>query len=190
MMMMGKGRRTFVFALFFHLGDLILKLGDHVVIQVGGPLLVPPAGSQIGLLPHLLESLLDILNLVDVAFLPFVSESQRCQLFLDLSELLFDISQSLLGCRVGILFLFQCSCLDLELQFASLQVIDLFRLRVELHPHVGASLVDQIDRLVGQEPSRNVSVSQLCCNHQRAIGQRHTMMSFILLLQPSQDTTF
>ncbi len=58
--------------------------------------------------------------------------------------------------------------LDLELHDAALELVELRRHRVDLHPQLRRRLVDQIDRLVGQEPIGDVAVGEDRRRHQRA----------------------
>ena len=48
--------------------------------------------------------------------------------------------------------------LDLELDDAAVEFIDFFRLRIDLHAEPRRGLVDQVDRLVRQEPVGDVAV--------------------------------
>ena len=59
----------------------------------------------------------------------------------------------------GVGLLLQRGALDLELLDAALDLVDLDRHRVDLDPQAAAGLVDQVDRLVGQEPAGDVAVA-------------------------------
>ena len=48
-------------------------------------------------------------------------------------------------------------------------------------------LVDQVDRLVGQEAVGDVAVGERGCGDERGIGDAHAVMHFVFLLQPAQD---
>ena len=55
-------------------------------------------------------------------------------------------------------FLGQRHLLDLEATHQPLDLVDLDGPRVDLHAEPGCGLVDEVDRLVGQEPRRDVAV--------------------------------
>jgi hypothetical protein len=56
-----------------------------------------------------------------------------------------------------------------------------------LDPHPRGGLVDQVDRLVGQEAVGDVAVGELRCGFQRLIGDRHPVVLFVALTQPFED---
>ncbi len=62
--------------------------------------------------------------------------------------------------RGGVGLLAQRRPLDLELLDTTLDLVDLDRHRIDLDPQSARSLVDQVDRLVGQEPSADVAVAR------------------------------
>ena len=50
-----------------------------------------------------------------------------------------------------------------------------------------ADLVDQVDGLVRQEPGGDVAVGQRRGGHQRGVGDAHTVVHLVAVLQPTQD---
>ena len=56
-----------------------------------------------------------------------------------------------------------------------------------LDPHPRAGLVDQVDRLVGQEAVGDVAVGELGGGVQRVVGDRHPVVLFVALAQPFED---
>ena len=64
---------------------------------------------------------------------------------------------------------------------------ELFGLGVDLHFQPRRRLVDQVDRLVGQEPVGDVAVRQRCRRDQGAVGDAHAMVRFVLVLEPAQN---
>ena len=64
---------------------------------------------------------------------------------------------------------------------------ELLGLRVDLHFQPRRRLVDQVDRLVGQEPVGDVTVRQRCRRDQGAVGDAHAMVRFVLVLEPAQN---
>ena len=57
----------------------------------------------------------------------------------------------------------------------------------DLHFQPRRRLVDQVDRLVGQEPVGDVTVRQRCRRDQGAVGDAHAMVRFVLVLEPAQN---
>ena len=58
-----------------------------------------------------------------------------------------------------------------------------------LHPaaHPGPGLVDQVDRLVGQEPVGDVAVGQLHGRDERLVGEPHLVVGLVPVAQAAQD---
>ena len=76
--------------------------------------------------------------------------------------------------------------LDLELAHAALRLVELERRRVDLHPQARGGLVDEVDRLVGQEA--------VGCSGRRGPPRRraprrdpHAVVRLVTLLEPAQD---
>ena len=96
-----------------------------------------------------------------------------------------DRLQPRLGGLVGLLL--QCLALDLELLDAALDLVDLGRHRVDLDLQSRGGLIDQVDRLVGQEAVGYVALRESRRGDDRRVGDPHPMVHLIALLQPTQD---
>ena len=59
--------------------------------------------------------------------------------------------------------------------------------RPDPQPHPRAGLVDQVDRLVGQEPVGDVAVGQLGGGDERLVGEPHLVVRLVPVAQPAQD---
>ena len=64
---------------------------------------------------------------------------------------------------------------------------ELLGLGIDLHLQPCRRLVDQVDRLVGQEAVADVTVRQRRGRHQRAVGDAHAVMRLVFVLKPAQD---
>ena len=60
-------------------------------------------------------------------------------------------------------------------------------MRIDLHAQARRRLVDQVDRLVGQEAVGDVAVRERGGGDERGIGDAHVVMLFVFLLQPAQN---
>ncbi len=69
----------------------------------------------------------------------------------------------------------------------ALQVAHLPARRRDPQPDPGAGLVDQVDRLVGQEAVGHVAVGQLDGGYQRLVGIAHLVVCFVAVAQAAQD---
>ena len=86
-----------------------------------------------------------------------------------------------------VLFLAQRLALDLELHDAALDLVELRRHRVDLHPQLRRGFVDEVDRLVGQEPIGDVAVRQHRRRDQRRVLELHAVVDLVALAQAAQD---
>src|SRR2546422_656514 len=103
----------------------------------------------------------------------------------ELDNLLFQRGQAVAA--RGVIFLLQRLTLDLQLHDPPVDLIELDRLAVDLHAQPAGRLIDEIDRLVGEEPATDVPVRQRRRRDDGGIGDAHAVVHFVALLQPAQD---
>ena len=77
--------------------------------------------------------------------------------------------------------------LDLELHHAPVRLVELERRGVDLHPQARGCLVDQVDRLVRQEPVGDVALGEHCCGDERRVPDPHAVMGLVALLETAKD---
>ncbi len=77
--------------------------------------------------------------------------------------------------------------LDLQLHQPTLHLVDLGRHAVDLHLDLRGSLVDEIDRLVRQEPLGHVAVREDGRGHERRVLDADPVVDLVALLQAAQD---
>ena len=77
--------------------------------------------------------------------------------------------------------------LDLELHDVPVDLVDLGRLGVDLHPDPRRRLVDQVDRLVGQEAVGDVAVAERRRGDERRVLDADLVVDLVALLEPAQD---
>ncbi len=106
-------------------------------------------------------------------------------MLVQVGQILFDLLPTLLGARVTLAL--ERLPLDLELQDAPLHLVDLRRHRVDLHAQLRRRLVDQVDRLVGQEPVGDVAIGQGRRRDECCILDLDAMVNLVTLLQTAQD---
>ena len=107
------------------------------------------------------------------------------RLFLEIGELLLQLLQAVLGGAVGLLL--QRLALDLELDDAPVELVEMLGLGVDLHAQPRRRLVDEVDGLVGQEAVGDVAVGEHGRRDERGIGDAHAVMQLVFLLEPAQD---
>ena len=166
--------------------ELLLELGDRPVLELGG-------AAEVGLALGALEldlGLIDLLaELGDGA--PIVSFS-RCHSACIAGGALLLLGQRPLELlatrdRAGVVVLAQRLELDLELHDVPVDLVDLGRLGVDLHPDPRRRLVDQVDRLVGQEAVGDVAVAERRRRDERRVLDPHVVVDLVALLEPAQD---
>ena len=109
---------------------------------------------------------------------PPASSSRSASSFSSTSSRALDASSGLLAQRLA---------LDLELDAAALELVELDRHRVDLHAQPRGRLVDEVDRLVGQEAIGDVAIGQRRRGDERRIGDAHAVMDLVALAQAAQD---
>ena len=77
--------------------------------------------------------------------------------------------------------------LDLELRQAPLNDVDFGRHAVDLHLDLRRGLVDEVDRLVREEPIRHVAIGERRCGDERSILDPDAVVDLVALLQPAED---
>ncbi len=77
--------------------------------------------------------------------------------------------------------------LDLELLGAALEHVELVRHGVDLDAQPAGGLVDEVDRLVGQEAVGDVALGELRGGDQRGVLDAHAVVHLVALAQAAQD---
>jgi hypothetical protein len=80
-----------------------------------------------------------------------------------------------------------CELLDLQAHEPAVELVELDRRRVDLHLEPRAGLVDEVDRLVGQLPARDVPVRQGGGGHEGAVGDGDAVVRLVPLLEAAED---
>ena len=89
--------------------------------------------------------------------------------------------------RRVVFFLLDGFAFDLQLNQPAFEFVHRLGLRVDFHPDARRCLVDQVNRLVGQEAVRDVARGQLRRRDDRGVGDVHAVMDLVALLQAAQD---
>ena len=77
--------------------------------------------------------------------------------------------------------------LDLELAHLALDDVELGGQRVDLDAQPRRGLVDEVDRLVGQEAVGDVAIAQHGGGDDRGVGDAHAVVHLVALLEAAQD---
>ncbi len=167
------------------LRELLLQLGDAPVAQLGGLAEVAVALGPLGLAAQLLQLLRELPGRLDGALLVLPARGERGELLALLGQLGAQRGQPLGGRGVGLLR--QRHLLDLQPAHRALDRVDLDGPGVDLHAQPRRGLVDEVDRLVGQEAGGDVAVGQGGGGDERGVGDPHAVVHLVALLEPAQD---
>ena len=126
-----------------------------------------------------------LLDRVDRLLLVLPARLHLAGALAQLGELGLERLQPRLRGLVGLLL--QRLALDLELLDPPLDLVDLGRHRVDLDLQPRGRLVDQVDRLVGQEAVGDVALREGRGGDDRRVGDPHAVVDLVALLQPAQD---
>ena len=165
--------------------DFLLGRGHAPVTDLGSLLEITAARRLLGLRPQLLELGLLRLNLLDGILLGGPLRLHRVRPLAQLGHFVLDLLAPLFGGLV--LLLGQRGQLDFELCNLALDFIDLLRQRVDRDPQPRGSLVDQVDRLVWQEPVGDIAMRQRRGRDQRVVGDANAVMDLVLLLETTEN---
>ena len=133
----------------------------------------------------LLELLAHLLHAADRVLLGLPLGGHRGRLLLEVGELAVERVEA--RARRVVVLLGQRGALDLQLQDAAVDLVDLDRLGVDLDPQAGGGLVDQVNGLVGQEAVGDVAVAQRRGGDQRGVLDVDLVVQLVALLEPAQD---
>ena len=138
--------------------ELFLDLRDAAISQLPRALVLALALGVGQLDAQMIKLRLEPLRLGQLLLLRLPARSQIGGLLLQRRQLLFEISQALLG--AGVVLLLERLLLDLQPHDLAIDRIELLRLGIDLHLEPRSRLVDQIDRLVRQEAVADIAVRE------------------------------
>ena len=181
-----------ILPLLLNLGEPFLERSDFLLdrrnpsvadlcrlLQITAPRRLLGFGPQ---LLHLGFLRLDLLNRV-LLRLPLRLHGVR--FLAQLCQLLLDLVAPFLGRLV--LLLRERGELDLELRDLALDFVDLLRQRVDRNAQPRGGLVDQVDRLVGQEAVSDVAMRQRRSRYEGVVRDADTVVNLILLFEAPQN---
>jgi len=162
-----------------------LEVRNDAVLQFGHARQITLASRCFELGLGLFDLLLDLRRTLHLGFLRLPDFFQIGVFALQLGDVVFQLGQALLGGLV--VFLLQRLTLDLQLDQAAIQAIELFGLGVDLHADTAGGLVDQVDGLVRQLAIGDIAVAELGRGDDGAIGDGHAMVHFVALLEATKN---
>ena len=167
------------------LRERLLRLRNLAILQLRSPLQIPLTRSLRSLKPHLFQPLFQRSNLSNRAFLLLPTRAQPSRLLPRLGKLTLHHLQPF--ARVHIVLTLQRIPLNLQTRSPPLEIIDLHRHAPNLNRQRRSSLIHQINRLIRQEPIRNIPMAQLRRRHNRRVLDPHLVVRLIPLPQPAQN---
>ena len=162
-----------------------LQFVELAIAKLGGATEVTHLLGTIRLVAHLLHPFLDVANGRQRALLLLPARAESATALLQVGELALEPVEAFLRRLVG--FLAQRLTLDLELANLAFDDVQLGRERVDLDAQLRRGFVDQVDRLVRQEPIGDVAIAQHCCGDDRGVGDAHTVVHLVALLEAAED---
>jgi len=166
-------------------GELLFELGNAPVGQLTRLRQVTLALGLLQLKTRGIERFLDLAFRRDLVALVLPAGREFGRLLFEIGKVFAQRDQPVLGVLVGLLL--ERLFLDLELDDLAVERFDLLGLALHFHTDAARRLVHQVDRLVGEEAVLDVAVRQLRRRHDRAVGDAHAVMQFVLVLDAAQD---
>src|SRR5215211_8282565 len=165
------------------LGELLLELRDLAVAQLGGALVVELALGALELHARGVEPLAQLAVALGLLLLALPLGLHAGELLAQVGELALDLLPPLGRGLVAL----DGDQLDLELLDPPADLVDLGRHRRDLDRDARGGLVDEIDRLVGQEAVGDVAVRQRRRGDQSGVRDRDLVVRLVALLEPAED---
>jgi hypothetical protein len=147
--------------------ELLLDLHELAVADLRGALELALALRALQLRVELLAPLLELAHTRDRALLVLPARLHRVGLLAQLGDLALDGSEPRFARGVGLLL--ERLALHFELDELACELIELLGHRVDLHAHAARGLVDEVDRLVGQETVGDVAVRERRGSDERGV---------------------
>src|SRR6185437_4802175 len=139
----------------------------------------------VGFDARLIDLLLDLADAAEHFLFLLPLGFHRAGALAQFGELALDLFAPLDGAAV--LLLLQRRPLDLELHDPPLDLVDLLGHRVDLDAQPRRGFVDEVDRLVRQEPIADVAMRERRRSDDRVVGDAHAVVRLVPLLQAAQD---
>ena len=165
--------------------ELLLQLRNVSISQFAGALELALALRDGELVARLVELLLEVCGQAELLLLGAPRRGERGGLFFEVGKLLLEPAKPVL--RRLVLLQLQRLALDLELHDAAVDLVERLGLGIDLHSQPRRGLVDEVDRLVGQEAVGDVAVGQRRRRDQRGVRDAHLVVLLVLLLDAAQD---
>ena len=165
--------------------ELPLELDERAEPQLRRTLEVALALGAVERGAGLLDRLLAVADRLDQLLLVLPVRDHPRRPLPQVGEVALELVEALPRGRVGLLL--QGGALDLELADSPLDLVDLDGHRVDLDPQPAPGLVDQVDRLVRQEPAGHVAVREDGGGDERRVLDPDAVVDLVPLLQAAQD---
>ena len=163
------------------LGELLLELGEDPVLDLGDAREVPGALLALGLHAQLVDLPLDVGDALQRVLLARPAGGELVAHALRVRELALERLAHGLG------LVRHRRELDLELPHAPVGLVELDGRRVDLHAQPRCRLVDEVDRLVGEEAVGDVPVGEHGRGDERRVADLDAVVRLVALLQAAQD---
>ena len=152
--------------------------------QLGGALVVQLALGALELGARVVEPLEHVAVALGLLLLALPLRAHAGRLLAQVGELALDLLAPLGG---GVVLLDRRRCSISSCVHAALDLVDLRRDGGLLDRDARGGLVDEVDRLVGQEAVGDVAVRERGGGDQRRVGDRDAVVGLVAALEPAQD---
>ncbi len=166
-------------------GDDLLELGDLGVLELRRALEVALTLGLLELAARLVQPGDRGLARLDRLLLRLPAGLELRRGLVQVGELGLDRLTA--GLRRLVLLALERLALDLELEDPAVHFVDLDRRGLDLHLQPRGGLVDQVDRLVGEEPVGDVALGERGRGDDRGVGDADSVVALVALLEAAQD---
>ena len=167
------------------LGELLLQLRDNGIHKLASTREIAAPLHALQFAACLIELLFDFLHGGELFLLRLPNRGEIGRFLFQLGDFLVDFLEALLR-RFICLFL-QGLTLDLKLNDAAVDFVDLLRLGIGFHADAASRLVHKVNGFVRQKSIGDVAIGQGRGGDNRTIGNANAVMDLVFFFETAQD---
>ena len=174
-----------ILRLLFILLELLFELRQVAIFELRSFFVLAVFLGSFDIAVQLLDLFTQLLDLTDCLFFVFPLRLHGVEALAVFGKLLLQLGKARLGKLVVLVF--ERCLFDLHLDNLAVDDVEFGRHRVHFGADHGASLVDEVDCLIGQEPVGDIAVTERCGGNDRGVRNLDAVEDLVSRFQTTQD---